>query len=163
MSLAETLAEQIEGARDWTRRIIADFDDADWTFQPGEGLAHALWICGHLPVSQNALLFKRVFERSVLPDDFIAPFKPGQPVAPADSHPYPPLQTVLEQMEAVHQQTLDAVRNLSRTQLVEPAPGPEHPHFRDILGLVTHIGRHESFHTGQLATIRRLRGKTALR
>lgn len=163
MSLAETLAEQIDGARDWTLKILADFEGEDWTFQPGSGLAHATWICGHLAVAQNSLLFQRVLERPVLDDAFIAHFKLGQPVAPADSHPYPPLDEIRRVMDQTHQATLEAVRSLASSKLVEPAPGPPHPHFQNVLGLVTHIGRHESFHTGQLATIRRLRGKTFLR
>ena len=48
----------------------------------------------------------------------------------------------------------------------EPAFGKDgavHPHYTDKLGAVSHCARHEAFHAGQLATIRRLLGKPFLR
>ena len=38
MKLAEFLAEQLDGSRDWTFRLIADLKGDDWTFQPSPGL-----------------------------------------------------------------------------------------------------------------------------
>jgi hypothetical protein len=43
MKLAEVLAEQMHWTRDWTLKLLADLRGDDWTFQPGAGLAHALW------------------------------------------------------------------------------------------------------------------------
>ena len=43
------------------------------------------------------------------------------------------------------------------------ADGARHPHYDDKSGAVSHCNRHEAFHAGQIATIRRLLGKSFLR
>ena len=56
---------------------------------------------------------------------------------------------------------------MSDSLLDEPAFGADgkspHPHYKDKRGAVAHCNRHEAFHAGQLAMIRRLLGKTFLR
>jgi hypothetical protein len=41
--------------------------------------------------------------------------------------------------------------------------GKPHPHYKDKCGVVAHCNRHEAFHAGQIAMIRRLLGKSFLR
>ena len=41
--------------------------------------------------------------------------------------------------------------------------GGKHPHYDTKLEAIGHISRHEAFHAGQLATLRRLLGKSFLR
>ena len=166
MNPGEVLALQLDGTRDWTRKLIADLDDDDWTFQPGPGLAHALWTCGHLAVAQNLLVHVRCLGNSVVADAFAAHFPIGGPVAAATAHDYPPIADVLHEMDRVHALTLAAVRGMSDALLHEPAFGKDgapHPHYADKLGAVSHCDRHEAFHAGQIALIRRLRGKPFLR
>ena len=50
--------------------------------------------------------------------------------------------------------------------LARPASGKDgnpHQHYQTVRGAVTHCNRHEAFHAGQLALIRRLLGKPFLR
>ena len=166
MNPGDLLAEQLEGTRDWTKRLIADLRDADWTYQPAPGLAHALWTCGHLAVAQNLLVHVRCLSQSILPDDFAACFPIGGPVPAARERDYPAVDVVLREMDRVHAATVTTVRKMPAALLREPAFGKDgapHPHYKDKFGAVSHCDRHEAFHAGQIALIRRLLGKSFLR
>lgn len=166
MTIPEALTVQLEGTRDWTRKLLADLTGDDWLFQPQPGLAHPLWLAGHLAVAQHLLIHVRCLNAPVLDDEFVAHFPIGAPVNSAAEHAYPPPTEVLKVLDDVHAKTLAAVRGMSEDLLAQPAfgkGGVVHPHYRDKLGAVSHCDRHEAFHAGQLATIRRLLGKPFLR
>ncbi len=167
MRRTDVLSDQLDGTREWTLKLFADLRGDDWVFQPGTGLAHPLWLCGHLAVSQQTLIFGRCLGRTILDDSFVKHFPIGGPVKSAKEHDYPRVEHVLEVMADVHVKTLEAVRGMSEALLAEPAYAADgksaHPHYRDKLGVVTHCNRHEAFHAGQLAMIRRLLGKAFLR
>lgn len=168
MKLAEFLASQLDVSRDWTLKLIADLRGDDWTFQPAPGLAHALWICGHLASSENTLIHVRCLNsKGIVDPAFAAHFPIGGPVRSAAEHDYPPLALVMETMSKVHEQTLRAIRGMSDALLAELAFAADgktpHPHYRDKAGVVAHCCRHEAFHAGQIAMIRRLLGKSFLR
>lgn len=52
MTHADLLAQQMDDTRDWTLKLLDDLQGDDWTFQPRPGMAHALWLCGHLAFAQ---------------------------------------------------------------------------------------------------------------
>jgi len=156
----------LDDTRAWTLKLMEDLAGDDWSLQPAPGLAHPTWICGHLAVAQNLLVHIRCLGRSVLDDAFSARFPIGGDVPPVASGAYPPIETIRARMDEIHKATLAAVSEMSDALLAEPAFGKDgaiHPHYRDKLGAVTHCTRHEAFHAGQLATIRRLTGKRFLR
>lgn len=168
MKQAELLADQMQWTRDWTLKLLADVQGDEWYFQPGPALAHPLWICGHLAASQDLLVFVRCLKQpSTLPDQFKSHFGIGGPVKSAREHDYPSPDAVLGIMRQVHERTLAAIREMSDALLDEPAFGADgkspHPHYKDKRGAVAHCNRHEAFHAGQLALIRRLLGKSFLR
>ncbi|MBI4716691.1 MAG: DinB family protein [Planctomycetes bacterium] len=167
MRTGELLAEQLAGTRDWTLKLLADLDGDDWYFQPAPGLAHPLWLCGHLAGSQHTLVHVRCLGRGILGDDFLRHFPIGQEVRPAGEHDYPGVAEVRRAMDDVHAATVTAVRGMSDALLAEPAYAADgkspHPHYRDKAGAIAHCSRHEAFHAGQIATIRRLLGKRFLR
>lgn len=166
MTLAEVLAQQLEGTRDWTLKLLADLSGEDWYFQPAPGLAHALWLAGHLAVSQDVLVHTRCLNRPIIDPAFASHFPIGGPVKSASDHPYPSPTQIITVMADLHRRTLSALRSLSDDLLAEPAFGKDgapHPHYSTKLGAITHCMRHEAFHAGQLAMIRRLLGKPFLR
>ena len=166
MTLSQFLADQLNGTREWTLKLLADFKGGDWTFQPGPGLAHALWTCGHLANSQHALVFVRCLKRAFLPEEFITHFPMGGPIKSAAEHAYPSVAEVRRVMDDVHAKTLAAVRELSFDALATPAYGADgkvHPHYSTVQGAIGHVDRHEAFHAGQIVMIRRLLGRTFLR
>lgn len=168
MKLAEFLARQLDGSRDWTLKLIADLKGDDWTFQPGPGLGHPLWHCGHLACSESLLIQQRCLGRKgLLESSFCDHFAIGGAVKSAKEHKYPPVAEVLDAMATVHEKTLLSIREMSDALLAEPAFAADgkslHPHYRDKAGVVAHCARHEAFHAGQIALIRRLQGKSFLR
>lgn len=167
MRIAQVLSEQLEFTRDWTEKLIADLHGDDWAFQPAPGLAHAQYLVGHLAVSQNVLVFVRCLGRPLLPDSFIAHFPIGAAVRSTPEHSYPSVDEILRVFREAQTATLNAVNEMGDDLLREPAYAADgkspHPHYKDKLGAVSHCCRHEAFHAGQIATIRRLRGKTFLR
>lgn len=166
MTVASVLAEQLDWTRDWTLKLIADLHGDDWSFQPGSGLAHARYLIGHLAVSQDVLIHVRCLGKPVLDAAFSAHFPIGGAIASTAEHDYPGVEEILRVMADVHARTLAAVRAMDDSLLAEPAFGKDgaaHPHYRDKCGAISHCGRHEAFHAGQIATIRRLRGKSFLR
>jgi uncharacterized damage-inducible protein DinB len=167
MKITEAIARQIDDVRRWTLMLIADLHGDDWHHQPGPGLAHPLYLCGHLAFAQNLLVHVRCLEtKGIVEESFGAHFPIGAPIRSAREHRYPPVDEVLAVMHDVHARTLTVVRSLDDAILSEPAFGKDgapHPHYRDKLGLLSHCARHEAFHAGQIATIRRLLGKPFLR
>lgn len=162
MNIGEILADQLEGTRDWTRRLLADIAGDEWAFQPQPGLAHPLWICGHLAFAENGLIHVRCAGESQIEDAFTAHFKMGSAPSALGEQKFPSPEEVMRVMEDVHTKALAVVQAMTPTELAESA-GAAHPHFDDKLGAVSHCMRHEAFHAGQLALIRRLMGKPALR
>ena len=135
-------------------------------FEPQPGLAHPLWLAGHLAAAQHLLVHVRVLGRPFLDDAFSAHFPIGGPVPSTREHGYPPPQQVLDVLAQVHARTLEAVHTMPETLLTEPCAGKDgapHPHYADKRGAIEHCNRHEAFHAGQLALIRRLLGKPFLR
>ena len=166
MTTGEVLAQQLDGSRFWTNRLIADLAGDDWSFQPAEGMGHALWLCGHLTCAEHLLIHVRCLGGGVLSDEFVSHFPISGPVRPTSAYAYPQVEEVLAEMTRVHELTLEAIRGMRDDLLAEPAFGPGgavHPHYTDKLGAVSHCARHEAFHAGQLASIRRLLGKPFLR
>ncbi len=166
MSPGEMLAEQMDETRAWTLRLLADLAPADWAYAPAPGLAHPLWLCGHLAVSQHVLVHVRCLGRGILDPQFVARFPVGGPVPPVAGGNYPTPVEVRAVLDDAHARTLPMVRQMSEALLAEPAFGQDgavHPHYRDKRGAVTHCFRHEAFHAGQLALLRRLVGKSFLR
>ena len=166
MTTADVLARQLDDTRDWTLKLIADFAGDDWRFQPKPGMGHALWLCGHAATAEHQLINVRCLGAPGLPDEFTRHFPIGGQVISADEHDYPPPDEIKRVMAEVHARTLEAVRGMSDDILAEPAFGKDgavHPHYTDKLGAVSHCARHEAFHAGQLATLRRLLGKPFLR
>lgn len=167
MTQAELLAQQLEDTRDWTMSLLADIDGDDWFHQPAQGLAHTLWLCGHLASAQDTLVHTRCLGNGVLDADFKAHFALGVPVKAKREYDFPTPEQVLAVMADVQSKTVAAVSTMPDELLAEPAFGADgvtpHPHYRDKRGAVSHCVRHEAFHAGQIATIRRLTGKTFLR
>lgn len=168
MTISELLSRQLDDTRDWTLKLIADLKGDDWTFQPAPGLAHPLWHCGHLACSENLLVHVRCLGgKGLLDAAFVGHFPMGGAIKSAKEHDYPSVEAVLSTMKTVHAETLKAVRGMSDALLAESAFGADgkspHPHYRDKAGAVAHCSRHEAFHAGQIALIRRLLGKSFLR
>jgi uncharacterized damage-inducible protein DinB len=166
MTMTELLADQIDVSRDWTLKLIADLAGDDWTHQPAPGLQHALWLCGHLAVAEHLLVITRCVGGDPPDAAFAKHFGIGCPVSSSTETDWPSPQSVVDKMAETHAEVLGAVREMPVAKLDEPCYGQDgavHPHYKTVAGALAHCARHESFHAGQIATIRRLLGKPFLR
>ena len=167
MTQQELLVEQFNDTRDWTKKLLADIHGDDWFFQPAPGLAHAVFLAGHLAVSQDLLIHTRCLKAPILDDSFKKHFPIGKPVPSVVEYGFPSVAAILATMDDVHEQTMEIIRTMNDSLLAEPAFAADgkspHPHYKDKRGAVSHCARHEAFHAGQIAMIRRLLGKPFLR
>ena len=166
MTIPELLCDQVRRTREWTDMLIADLSGDDWTFQPAPGMAHALWLCGHLASAQETLLFNRSLDKSVLEAAFKLHFPIGSPIKSACEYDWPASETVLAKMKEMQAAAEEAILGIDVSILGDPAygkDGSKHPHYDTKAGAITHMIRHEAFHAGQLASLRRLLGKGFLR
>ncbi|MCA9251386.1 MAG: DinB family protein [Phycisphaerae bacterium] len=166
MNIPELLCDQVRRTREWTELLVADLSGDDWTYQPAPGMAHALWLCGHLASAQNLLLFVRCLDTNALDPEFMAHFPIGSPIKSATEYNWPTPDAVLAKMKDVQAKVEEAILGIDVSILGEPAygkDGAKHPHYDTKAGAISHMNRHEAFHAGQLASIRRLLGKPFLR
>ncbi len=166
MTIPELLCDQFHRTREWTLMLIDDLEGTDWYRQPTPGAAHAMWLCGHLASAQETLLFNRCLNTSVLDSEFKNHFPIGSPIKSKDEYEWPSVETVLNKMADMQQRAETAIRNIDVSILDDRAYGKDgstHPHYDTKAGAISHMIRHEAFHAGQLATLRRLLGKRFLR
>jgi uncharacterized damage-inducible protein DinB len=151
-------------------RRVKDFTDDlapdEWFWHPAEFMTHVAWQVGHLAVSTYNLCLRRLRGRtqedeSLIPEAFIEHFKLGsKPVAGAEK--YPPIAEIQRVYDAVHAQLLQELAALADEDVDVPVEQP-HPVFKTKLGAVDYAPSHEMVHIGQIALLRRLMGKPALR
>jgi hypothetical protein len=147
---------------DFTKDLTPD----EWFWHPAEFTTHVAWQVGHLAVSTYNLCLRRLRGRtqedeSLISDAFIEYFKLGsKPVAGAET--YPPIAEIQRVYDAVHAQSLKELAVLNDAELDIPVEQP-HPVFKTKLGAIDYAPSHEMIHAGQIALLRRLMGKPALR
>jgi len=165
MNTIELLIDRMERARAWSQSLLADVDESRWFEPPGPGLGHVAWQIGHIAASQIVLVHMRCFGRQfadVAPAEYYQSFARGStPVA--DPNKYPPIGEIRDFFARTHRGALELARTIRPEQLTEPTHGDPHPMFNDKAGALAMSAMHESFHAGQIALIRRLWGKAALR
>ena len=166
MTTGELLAEQIQRTRKWTLALIGDLSGDEWTHQVTEGGQHILWLCGHVTTAQESLVFRRCLDRSLLDDAYRSHFAIGNKVKSAAAYDWPSAESVRAKMDEVQAHTEQAVAKMNDALLGEPLMGKDgqpHPMFDTTLGAIGHVSRHEAFHAGQIAMIRRTLGRPFLR
>jgi uncharacterized damage-inducible protein DinB len=158
--------QRIEFARQYTNRFLPGLSDAEWFWHPHEFVTHVAWQVGHVAVSQYNLCLRRSrgrtsVDESLIPDSFIEHFKLGS-VPVAESAAYPPREEIERVFEAVHRQVLTELSGRTDDELDVPVAQP-HPVFKTKLEAIEYSDKHELVHAGQIAMLRRLMGKPALR
>lgn len=165
MSPIDLIIDRMERARAWTTGLIADVEENRWFTPPGAGLGHVAWQLGHIAASQIVLVHMRCLGKQfadVAPADYYQTFARGStPVA--DPKKYPPIGEIRAFFDRTHSDALAKVRTIRPEQLDEATHGDPHPMFTNKGGSLGMSAMHESFHAGQIALIRRLWGKAALR
>lgn len=147
----------LEFARSCTRDLLRGMSHEHAVHQLADDDPHAMWILGHLAVSDEWI------------EGMIAPFQSRLPAnyktlfghkskAMRDASAYPAFHEVVNHFEAARMLLIEAVHNADDEQLLRPL-GDEGVGFAvDPLDAVNKMSWHEGWHAGQLSRIRRSLG-----
>lgn len=162
----ESVIERIRRARLYTRQFLSELTPEEWFWSPSGYTTHIAWQVGHVAVAQYNLCLRRLRGRTpadetMISDAFIDAFKLGsQPVAGASNNL--PLEEIQRVFDAVHEQVLAELPLVDNAELDTPVD-PPHPAFKTKFGAIEYSSNHEFIHAGQIAMLRRLMGKPAIR
>ncbi len=165
MDTISLLLDRLTAARNWTNSLLADIDESRWFDPPGRNLGHVAWQVGHLAASQIVLIHMRCSGKQFAdcaPGEYQKLFARGStPVA--DAAAYPTIPVIRAFFDRMHAECLGMISQMPASELDKPAGADPHPMFANKAGAIGMAAMHESFHAGQIALIRRLQGKAALR
>jgi hypothetical protein len=162
----EAAIDRMRRSRLYTKQFLADLTPADWFWSPPEYATHIAWQVGHLAVAQYNLCLRRVRGRTaedeqLISESFIESYKLGsKPHAGASANP--PLDEIKRVFESVFDQALAELPQFDNAELDSPVEPPS-PAFKTKFGAIDYCSQHELVHAGQIAMLRRLMGKPALR
>ncbi len=162
MIVKDRLGSRLRSGREFTEAILAAFDSPEkWTHKVHENANHALWIAGHLTVSDN------FFVSLVAPDEakeiegYQAKFGMGsQPVD--DPSVYPPPEEVLAHMRERREKLCEVLAALSEDDLAKPTPDGTPDFIPDVASVFETAAWHEGIHGGQATVARRSLGLAPL-
>jgi hypothetical protein len=165
MSLALAI-QQIQFARDYTRRLLAETDEGDWYRQPAGCPTHLAWQVGHLAMAEYGLcLFRQRgrqdIDREIMPSEFRKAFSRGS-LPKFDSTKYQSTAEIRATFNRVHAQVLLEAPTFSVDQLQEPVEAPFAVEATK-LGSLYFCSHHEMLHAGQIGLLRRFLGKEPVR
>jgi hypothetical protein len=162
----ENALERIRRSRLYTQQFLRDLSPEDWFWSPSEYTTHIAWQVAHIAASQYSLCLRRVRGRtkadeSLISDQFIEAYKIGStPLAGRANNL--PLEEIQRVFEAVHEHALSELAQFDIAELDSPVEQP-HPVFKTKFGAVDYSSQHELVHAGQIAMLRRMTNKPALR
>lgn len=138
-------------------KSLEDMKSSDLTVRPNNAANSMHFIMGHMTVTRYELLkllgggempsWSKLFDRGVDPN------------AAAE---YPGIEEIIQSWKTVDQKLAERLENATEAQLQRKAPFKPPTHEDTILGTINFLAFHETYHTGQLAYIRRLLGYTQL-
>lgn len=154
MPLARDLAlAGLDFARNCTRNLLRGVPDEMALYQLAEGDPHAMWIAGHLAVSDEWIEGMIAPFESRLPADYRVLF--GHRSTPtASAAAYPSFRDVIRHMETARTRLIETVQNAENEQLLRPLGDAGVGFAHDPLDAVNKIAWHEGWHGGQLSRIR---------
>ncbi|TVQ57019.1 MAG: DinB family protein [Phycisphaerales bacterium] len=144
----------LETVRGFTNALLADFPAEAATKQLAPNGIHALWIVGHLAVSDEWIHGMIEPVESILPSRFKSLFGHNS-TAVADSSHYPDLASLRPLFDQTRQNLIRSVMRAEASALNRPL-GEEGVGFAETpLDAVNKIHWHEGWHAGQLSDLRR--------
>lgn len=162
MSRLQLAIEQIQFARDYTKRLLAATDDDDWFRQPPGGVTHIAWQVGHIAVGEYWLALvrtrgQRPEDEALIPMAFQQPFE--RFTTPSfDATKYPSVAEINAVLDRVHEQTIRELRDMDESELDKPILKP-HSLVKTKLWALFWCAQHEAVHAGQIGLLRRQLGK----
>jgi hypothetical protein len=165
MTRLDLLLDQIRLARRYTEQLLAESPGSDWFRMPQGEVTHIAWQVGHLAIAEYRLGLERIRgqrddDESLVSGHFLKVFGRGS-VPDPDPLGYPSVQEIRQVFDRVHVRTMSELPALSDPTLDAP-PVVAHPLCETKGQILGWCARHEMFHAGQIALIRRLLGSAPL-
>ncbi|MCK4871666.1 MAG: DinB family protein [Phycisphaerales bacterium] len=152
MTEKERVIANLRMTRDAIVELLDGFPADQAAHRPSDTDNHALWILGHLAVTDEWII-KKLGEKGQLPAAYDGLFG-YQSMVHGSADGYPPFDEVRNQFDAVRQRLLDVFEAADAATLAEPLVDYE----GDLLGAPLLLAWHEGWHSGQLSSIRRALG-----
>ncbi len=161
MSRLRTAIDQIRLARQYTLSLLEATDPNDWFRQPTEGVTHIAWQVGHLAMAEYRLALERIrgsraSDEQLMSQDFLKRFGRGS-MPSGNAREYLSPDEIRAVLDRVHAEALRQLPELADEELDNPPVVP-HRLAHTKLGVLQWCARHEMFHAGQIALLRRLLG-----
>jgi uncharacterized damage-inducible protein DinB len=163
MKTTEFITAALEGGRMWMEALVADLDGADAVATPtSRGGNHALWVIGHLAVSEASILERITKGQGPAMEEWRPLFGRGsQPVGEVGK--YPQKADLLAKYRGVRERTLACLKSLNETDLDRPTHAEGPPELFGTVGrCLATLVNHQTFHVGQIADVRRALGRKAV-
>lgn len=148
-------------ARGFLNKGLEDFKGAEWTRQPSPGVNHALFIAGHLAVSDAFFLQTIGGSTRAVPEGWNELFGMGAEPK-ADASAYPTAEKALRAMEQARKDLVAHFRSLDDAALAAAVHEPLNNVADCVAGLTSFIAMHDGIHTGQLLSVRKAMQKPYL-
>lgn len=146
---------------DWVLgRILDGFTDEEWWTRPG-GTNPAIWILGHILMERKVLgkILGADLASDLAPDATDRLFEPG--TKPDDLPRDLDGRALVEAFHATHRRFVEHLEGLDEAAL-EQSMDPLFPTVPPTrLGALQFLLMHESYHIGQLSTLRMMLGRTS--
>jgi uncharacterized damage-inducible protein DinB len=159
MKAIEILAKQLATTTKLVKNVLADIDDTSGK-HPTEPIARLRWLAGHLLVTRSrfALRFGIITEPFPYLDSYIIKDNPPPNARPLDlSIAYPQLETLRQLWSQYSEGLPEALTGMTDEQLAGDGPFAS-PLGTTLLDNIAFVVIHESYHIGQMGTLRKSLG-----
>ncbi len=151
----------LDRARWMTHKLIDGLSDDELFAQPCAGANHAVWVIGHIAVTDDFFLSALGGEPSGVPESWNGLF--GMNSEPsADRATYPRTDELLKVFEDRRAALKAWLGSRSESALLEPVEGDLAKFSATRAELPASLAFHEGFHAGQISVARRHGGKAPL-
>ncbi|RMD60835.1 MAG: DinB family protein [Planctomycetota bacterium] len=143
--------------RDLLGKALADFSGDALVAQPFPGANHALFIMGHLAVSDAFFLRTIGGTPTAVPEGWDELFGMGAEPK-ADIAAYPPEEEVRQAFTKAREELIEHFRSLDEDTLASTVNEPLNDVADCVAGLTSFIAMHDGMHTGQTLNLRKALG-----
>ena len=156
-NLLESGKAALDLARRQTLRLAQDIPPDKLCHQPVPNANHALWVLGHLAVSDDYFQSQLGGRKPVLDESWNKLFATGSKPT-SNRSAYPKLDEVKAGMERSRKALLDWLGSLDDRKLMSPMPANWTEFAPTFAALAGTVAWHEGLHAGQLSVVRRSLG-----
>lgn len=151
--IKQLAVQQIKWSREYIGMLVQGMTDEQLMHRAGSNGNHAIWILGHLAVSDDQILAALTGTESKLSETLTKQFIGGS--EPSDNRSdYPSRESLLATMQQTHERFIDWVESLDEESMNKAAPEFLQPFAPDAISTAFSVSAHDLCHAGQISTAR---------